>query len=97
MAYVAKGVGKSATQFKAGQSGNPNGRPKDSKNALTLQIKDMILNALDKAGGVDYLVAQADKNPTAFLTLVGKVLPLQVDAEHSGTIVAQVIFKGLND
>jgi hypothetical protein len=97
MAYVAKGVGKSATQFKAGQSGNPNGRPKDSKNALTLQIKDMILNALDQAGGVDYLVLQADKNPTAFLTLVGKVLPLQVDAEHSGTIVAQVIFKGLND
>lgn len=35
----------------------------------------MILNALDKSGGENYLVKQADENPTAFLTLIGKVLP----------------------
>ena len=38
----------------------------------------MILEALDNAGGVAYLAEQSEKNPTAFLTLVGKVLPLQV-------------------
>jgi hypothetical protein len=38
----------------------------------------MILKALDGAGGVDYLQRQAEENPTAFLTLVGKVLPLQL-------------------
>jgi hypothetical protein len=54
------------------------GRPKGSPNKTTAQVKDMILKALDGAGGVDYLQRQAEENPTAFLTLVGKVLPLQL-------------------
>ena len=73
------------------------GRPKGSLNKTTAAIKDMVTTALDKAGGIEYLVRQASENPTAFLTLVGKVLPLQVDANHQGTVVAQVVFKGLND
>lgn len=72
------------------------GRPKGVVNKNTALLKDMILKALDQSGGIDYLVAQADANPTAFLTLVGKVLPLQVNAEHSGDVVAHVVFKGLN-
>jgi len=39
----------------------------------------MILGALDDAGGQKYLEKQAMENPNAFLTLVGKVLPLQVN------------------
>jgi len=35
----------------------------------------MILEALDGAGGVDYLTKQAKANPAAFLSLVGKLLP----------------------
>lgn len=54
------------------------GRPKGSENKITRALKDMILEALEGAGGVDYLVLQAKENPTAFLSLVGKVLPLQV-------------------
>lgn len=38
----------------------------------------MILAALDGAGGVAYLTAQAKVSPGAFLSLVGKVLPLRV-------------------
>ena len=38
----------------------------------------MILQALANVGGTAYLEQQAAKNPTAFLTLVGKVLPLQL-------------------
>jgi hypothetical protein len=71
-------------------------RPKGSANKATKALKDMILASLDKAGGEQYLLTQATSNPTAYMTLVGKVLPLQVDAEHKGTIVAQVVFKGLN-
>ena len=33
----------------------------------------MILGALDDAGGQAYLMRQAEENPTAFLTLIGKV------------------------
>lgn len=54
------------------------GRVKGQPNKLTTALKDMILQALSAAGGEAYLVEQASKNPTAFLTLVGRVLPLQV-------------------
>lgn len=90
-----------STKVVAGSARKPpaagKGRPKGSANKTTALLKDMILQALDKKGGVDYLMTQADLNPTAFLTLVGKVLPLQVNAEHSGDVVAHVVFKGLNE
>jgi hypothetical protein len=54
------------------------GRKKGTPNKSTAAIKDMIVAALDKAGGVDYLHTQATDNPAAFLTLVGKVMPMQV-------------------
>ncbi len=72
------------------------GRPKGVPNKNTAALKDMILTALGNAGGIDYLQEQAASNPTAFLTLVGKVLPLDVNNNHGGKIVAEVVFKGLN-
>lgn len=54
------------------------GRPKGSQNKLTADVKAMILAALDKAGGAEYLLKQAQQNPNAFLTLVGKVLPMTI-------------------
>lgn len=69
------------------------GRPKGIPNKMTMQVKEMILAALDKAGGVDYLVEQANTSPAAFLTLVGKVLPLQVDANHTGELVGRIIWQ----
>jgi hypothetical protein len=60
------------------------GRAKGTPNKTTSAIKDMIVQALDKAGGVDYLVVQAKKNPKAFLALVGRVLPLQVNGPGEG-------------
>lgn len=62
------------------------GRPKGVPNKATAQIKDMIVQALDKAGGVAYLQEQAEENPTAFLTLVGKVIPLQVTGDPNAPI-----------
>jgi hypothetical protein len=49
-------------------------------------LKEMILTALDDAGGIKYLKDQAKENPTAFLTLVGKVLPLQVAGEMAHNV-----------
>lgn len=66
------------------------GRPKGTQNKLTKQVKEMILGALDDAGGQDYLARQADENPTAFLTLVGKVLPLQLTGDGGGPIEHRV-------
>lgn len=62
------------------------GRQKGTPNKLTGDVKAMILEALDQKGGVKYLVAQADSNPVAFLTLVGKVLPMTVATDPDNPI-----------
>lgn len=64
------------------------GRAKGTPNKLTVALKDMILDALSDAGGRAYLVQQATTNPTAFLTLVGKVLPLQVKQDGADPMVS---------
>lgn len=67
------------------------GRPAGAPNKLTATLKDMILGALDGAGGQAYLQEQADKNPTAFMTLIGKVLPMQVTGGEGGPIVVEIV------
>ena len=69
------------------------GRQKGSTNKLTTDVKEMILTALENKGGVDYLMLQADENPTAFLTLIGKVLPMTVatDPDNVPTFSFKVI------
>jgi hypothetical protein len=64
------------------------GRPKGSPNKTTAALKDMVLTALNKAGGVDYLKDQAMKNPAAFMTLLGKVLPLQLTGGPDGEAIS---------
>lgn len=73
------------------------GRKKGTPNKLTADVKAMILEALDRKGGVDYLVKQADDNPTAFMTLVGKVLPLQVtgDADNPVAVAHTIRLMGV--
>ncbi len=63
------------------------GRKRGTPNKITALLRDAILQAATDAGNGDlvkYLQTQAEKNPTAFLALLGKVLPLQVagDADN---------------
>lgn len=71
------------------------GRPKGVPNKTTALLKDAILKAAAEAGGetglVGYLTAQATLNPGPFMSLLGKVLPLQVTGEDGGPL--QVAFK----
>src|ERR671917_787611 len=66
------------------------GRPKGSPNKTTALLKDALLRAADEAGGkeglVGYLRRQAEENPGPFLTLLGKVLPLQVNSAMQGQL-----------
>lgn len=66
------------------------GRKKGELNKNTKAVKDMITAALDKAGGIDYLVKQASENPKAFLSLVGRVIPVQVTGEGGGALTVVV-------
>ena len=57
------------------------GRKPGIPNAINRQLKETILEALEKAhpdGAIGYLTEQAVANPNAFMTLIGKVLPLQI-------------------
>lgn len=72
------------------------GRAKGTPNKTTAALKDMILGALDEKGGVRYLSEQADKNPAAFMTLLGKVLPTQVTGEDGGAVVHRIELVGVN-
>ena len=62
------------------------GRKKGTPNKTTAAVKDMVVTALHQVGGVEYLVAQANENPKAFLALVGKVLPLQLTGDGGGPL-----------
>ncbi len=65
----------------------PGGRKKGTPNKITATLKDMVLQALANVGGVAYLETQARDQPNAFLTLVGKVLPLQVKQDGEEPMV----------
>jgi hypothetical protein len=77
------------------QKGRPktpgSGRKKGVPNKTTAALKDMILKALDESGGVKYLVAQAHENPTAFLTLVGRVLPHTITGDGQKAITVEIV------
>src|SRR5262249_13875876 len=53
----------------------------------------MILQALQDAGGTAYLTEQARLNPSAFLTLVGKVLPLQLARAADGAPLTSYVIR----
>jgi hypothetical protein len=69
------------------------GRPKGSPNKTTALLKDAILKAAQIAGNkvgeegmVSYLAVQAEENPGPFMSLLGKVLPMQITGDEGGAI-----------
>lgn len=55
------------------------GSRKGIPNKATKELKDMIQGALDAKGGQKWLEQQMDKSPAAFMTLLGKILPKDVN------------------
>ncbi len=56
-------------------------------------MKDAVLKAATEAGGGDivaYLTKQAIENPGPFLTLLGKVLPMQVTGDPEMPLVTRI-------
>ena len=73
------------------------GRQKGTPNKLTGELKAMILGALSNAGGQKYLEKQSRANPVAFMTLLGKVLPLQHEGPEGGPIPIAVVERVIVD
>ena len=70
------------------------GREKGTPNKLTKALKEMILGAIDDAVGQAYFAAQAEENPTAFLAVVGRILPMTVagDSDNPLKVFTQVAY-----
>jgi hypothetical protein len=66
------------------------GRPKGVPNKTTSLLKDAILKAAEQAGGeeglVGYLEQQAKAQPAAFMSLLGKVLPMQLVGDEDNPV-----------
>ena len=68
------------------------GRRKGSQNKFTASVKEMIIGALQDVGGRDYLAAQALENPAAFMSLIGRVLPLQLAGTADQPIAFEIVW-----
>lgn len=68
---VPKSVGKRPQP----KGGSRKGKP----NKATAAIKEMIEGALHDVGGKRYLAEQAIENPSAFMGLLGKILPKDIN------------------
>lgn len=67
------------------------GRKKGVPNKITTDLKTMILTALEEVGGKEYLKIQAFANPNAFVGLVGKILPKDINATVEGKMAVSLI------
>jgi hypothetical protein len=52
-----------------------------AKRLITPEVKDGILDAFEQAGGVDYLIELARRDPQTFCLLLGKVVQAEIRAE----------------
>ncbi len=65
------------------------GRPKGRPNKTTTAVKEAIIAAANAAhddGMLGYLTQQANDNPVAFMTLLGKVIPLQIAGDKENPL-----------
>lgn len=84
-----KAANKQTADIGAGKAGP--GRPKGSPNKVTADVRAMILTALQKKGGAKYLERQADENPVAFMSLVGRTLPKEITGPNGAGLFPTAI------
>ena len=84
--------------------GAPKGRPKPKKsgrqagtsNKISSDLREMVRRSLDEVGGIEYLKTQAFENPVAYMGLVGKVIPKEVEAKITGEFSVFISKSDLN-
>lgn len=57
------------------------GRPKGSVNRTTAALKEALLEAFDRGGGVDWLLALMKDEPKTFASLLSRLIPTESKTE----------------
>lgn len=81
--------------FEKGKSGNPKGRERGSKNKFTSLKEEFLKTFNDEDGingakGMKKLIKDSTKYKFIFLQMISKMLPSNVDIEHSGDVKIRV-------
>lgn len=83
---------KNSEKTRVGDGSAGPGRPRNVKNRLT-NLREAVLEAFDQVGGAQYLAKLAQgtsSDRAAFVGLVSKVLPTQINANVEGGIQVQL-------
>lgn len=84
---IQQGRGDIATRFQPGQSGNPAGRPKGSRQRLAESFVKALAEDFERDGIEAIKKVRADK-PGEYLRVIAAVLPKQLEAEdEDGNVV----------
>ena len=67
------------------------GRKKGTPNKITKDVKEMVLEALEKLGGTEWFIAQGLENPVAFMAIAGKAMPKETKVEMLKTVEISMI------
>lgn len=62
------------------------GRAPGTPNKTTRIMRELWLEAFERAGGVDYLVQQATENPSSFMQGLLRQIPNEVAAKAEGVL-----------
>ena len=89
-------IGKKQARSPLNGAPTPAGRPAGVRNKLT-NLRDAVLEAFDRVGGAEYLVRLAEgtqSDRAAFVSLMNKVLPTQINQQVDGGIKLELSWLG---
>ncbi len=81
-----------------GERTEGSGRQTGSRNKVTLQIKEALLQSFKNVGGIKYLERLAREEPRAYASLLARIIPAELHAEISGgaTVVVLRNYTGID-